>query len=100
MEIIAELEPDRRGLYSGVAGYFAYSGNMDQALALRTMCMRDGRVIMQAGGGIVHDSRADYEYQETINKMAAAMRAVELAEEIELDERLRRNVDLEVEAQP
>lgn len=93
MEIIAELEPDKRGLYSGVVGYFAYSGNMDQALALRTMAMRDGRVIMQAGGGIVHDSRADYEYQETINKMAAAMRAVELAEEIELQERLRNNVD-------
>ncbi|CAN5619377.1 anthranilate synthase component I [soil metagenome] len=93
MEIIAELEPDRRGLYSGVVGYFAYSGNMDQALALRTMAMRDGRVIMQAGGGIVHDSRADYEYQETINKMAAAMRAVELAEEIEFQERLSRNVD-------
>jgi anthranilate synthase component I len=89
MEIIAELEPDRRGLYSGVVGYFAYSGNMDQALALRTVAMRDGRVIMQAGGGIVYDSKADYEYQETINKMAAAMRAVELAEDIELQERMR-----------
>jgi anthranilate synthase component 1 len=93
MEIIAELEPDRRGLYSGVVGYFAYTGNMDQALALRTMAMRNGRVIMQAGGGIVYDSRADYEYQETINKMAAAMRAVELAEDIELDERVRRSVE-------
>ncbi len=97
MEIIAELERDRRGLYSGVAGYFAYTGNMDQALALRTMCMRNGRVIMQAGGGIVHDSRADYEYQETINKMAAAMRAVELAEEIELDERLRQQAGIKSE---
>ncbi|MFW6075527.1 MAG: anthranilate synthase component I [Chloroflexota bacterium] len=87
MEIIAELEPDKRGVYSGVVGYFAYSGNMDQALALRTMVMRGNRVIMQAGGGIVHDSRADYEYQETINKMAAAMRAVELAEDIEREER-------------
>ena len=99
MEIIAELEPDRRGLYSGVVGYFAYSGNMDQALALRTMAMRDGRVIMQAGGGIVHDSRADYEYQETINKMAAAMRAVELAEEIEIQKRLRPGADNEAETQ-
>src|SRR5690606_32573191 len=99
MEIIAELEPDRRGLYSGVVGYFAYSGNMDQALALRTMAMRGGRVIMQAGGGIVHDSRADYEYQETINKMAAAMRAIELAEEIELEERLRRNAGLDAEVE-
>ena len=99
MEIIAELEPDRRGLYAGVVGYFAYSGNMDQALALRTMAMRDGRVIMQAGGGIVHDSRADYEYQETINKMAAAMRAVELAEEIEIQERLRPGADNGLEPQ-
>ena len=99
MEIIAELEPDRRGLYSGVVGYFAYSGNMDQALALRTMAMRDGRVIMQAGGGIVHDSRADYEYQETINKMAAAMRAIELAEDIELQERMKLGSDMEQEVQ-
>lgn len=96
MEIIAELEPDRRGVYSGVVGYFAYSGNTDQALALRTMVMREGRVMMQAGGGIVYDSKADYEYQETINKMAAAMKALELAEEIELDERARRNVATEV----
>lgn len=97
MEIIAELEPDRRGLYSGVVGYFAFSGNMDQALALRTMAIRDGRVIMQAGGGIVHDSRADYEFQETINKMAAAMRAIELAEDIELQERMRRSADEKAE---
>jgi anthranilate synthase component 1 len=96
MEIIAELEPDRRGVYSGVVGYFAYSGNTDQALALRTMIMREGRVMMQAGGGIVYDSQADYEYQETINKMAAAMKAIEIAEEIELDERARRSVATEV----
>lgn len=89
MEIIAELEPDRRGVYSGVVGYFAYSGNMDQALALRTMVMRGDTVIMQAGGGIVHDSQAEAEYQESINKMAAAMRAIEIAEQIERDERNR-----------
>jgi anthranilate synthase component 1 len=83
MEIIAELESDRRGFYSGCVGYLAYSGNMDMALALRTVAVRDGTVIMQAGGGIVYDSTADFEYQETLNKMGAAMRALEVAEEIE-----------------
>jgi anthranilate synthase component 1 len=87
MEIIAELEPDQRGLYSGVAGYIAYDGNMDQALALRTMVMRGSRVIMQAGAGIVYDSKPDVEYQETINKMNAGIRAVELAEQIEREAR-------------
>ncbi len=89
MEIIAELEPDRRGLYSGVVGYFAYTGNMDQALALRTVVMRGSTATMQAGGGIVNDSNADYEYRETINKMTAAMRAIDYAEEIEAEERAR-----------
>ncbi|MEX1157739.1 MAG: anthranilate synthase component I [Thermomicrobiales bacterium] len=83
MEIIAELESDRRGFYAGCVGYLAYSGNMDMALALRTVAVRDGTVIMQAGGGIVHDSTADFEYQETLNKMGAAMRALEVAEELE-----------------
>jgi anthranilate synthase component I len=83
MEIVGELESDRRGFYSGCVGYLAYSGNMDMALALRTVAVRDGTVIMQAGGGIVHDSTADFEYQETLNKMGAAMRALEVAEEIE-----------------
>lgn len=87
MQIIAELEPDRRGFYSGCVGYVAYSGNMDMALSLRTVAVRNGRVYMQAGGGVVHDSTADFEYQETLNKMAAAMRSIELAEEIERDER-------------
>ena len=61
----------------------AYSGNMDMALALRTVAIRDGTVIMQAGGGIVYDSTADFEYQETLNKMGAGLRAIEVAEEIE-----------------
>ncbi|HYI14594.1 MAG TPA: chorismate-binding protein, partial [Thermomicrobiales bacterium] len=87
MEIIAELESDRRGFYSGCVGYLAYSGNMDMALSLRTVAVRDGTVIMQAGGGIVYDSTADFEYQETLNKMGAAMRALEVAEEIEAGNR-------------
>ncbi len=91
MEIIAELEPDKRGYYSGCVGYVAYTGNMDMALSLRTVAMRDGTVIMQAGGGIVYDSTADFEFQETLNKMGAAMKALELAEEIERDERAKRH---------
>jgi anthranilate synthase component 1 len=87
MEIIAELEQDRRGFYAGCFGYLAYSGNMDMALSLRTVAMRGGTVYMQAGGGIVFDSQVDFEYQETLNKMGAAMRGLELAEQIEMDER-------------
>jgi len=89
MEIIAELERDQRGFYSGCVGYVAYSGNMDMALALRTVAFRDGTVIMQAGGGIVYDSTADFEYQETLNKMGAGLRAIEVAEQIERDARGR-----------
>lgn len=92
MEIIAELEPDRRGFYSGCVGYVAYSGNMDMALTLRTVAVRNGRVYMQAGGGIVYDSTADFEFQETLNKMGAAMKAIELAEDIERDEREQRQL--------
>ena len=90
MEIIAELERDRRGLYAGCVGYLAYSGNMDMALALRTAAVRDGLVVMQAGGGIVADSTADFEYQETLNKMGGALRALQVAEELEAEERLNR----------
>jgi anthranilate synthase component I len=90
MEIIAELERDRRGFYAGCVGYVAYSGNMDMALTLRTMAMRQGTAYMQAGGGIVYDSTPDFEYQETLNKMGAAMRALEVAEQLEMDERIAR----------
>jgi anthranilate synthase component 1 len=87
MEIIAELEPDRRGFYAGCSGYLAYSGNMDMALSLRTVAVRDGTVIMQAGGGIVFDSTADFEYQETLNKLGAPLRALEVAEQLEAEAR-------------
>ncbi|MDA1281311.1 MAG: anthranilate synthase component I [Chloroflexi bacterium] len=81
MELIAELEPDRRGGYAGAAGYFSYDGNMDTAISLRTIVFKDGVAHVQAGGGVVADSTADGEYQETINKMAAMMRAIDHAEE-------------------
>jgi anthranilate synthase component 1 len=91
LEIIAELEPDLRGFYAGCVGYLAYSGNMDMALALRTVAVRDGTVIMQAGGGIVADSTADFEFQETLNKMGAGLRALDVAEQLERDERAQRS---------
>ena len=81
MELIAELEPDRRGGYAGAAGYFSYDGNMDTAISLRTIVFKDGVAHVQAGGGIVADSTPEGEYQETINKMAAMMRAIDHAEE-------------------
>ncbi len=81
MELIAELEPDRRGGYAGAAGYFSYDGNMDTAISLRTIVFKDGVAHIQAGGGVVADSTPEGEYQETVNKMAAMMRAIDHAEE-------------------
>ena len=81
MEIIAELEPDKRGPYGGAAGYFTYSGNMDTAILLRTMVLKDGVAYVQAGGGIVADSMPEEEYQETVAKAKALMRAIDQAEE-------------------
>jgi anthranilate synthase component 1 len=76
MEIIAELEPVKRGPYAGAVGYFSLSGDMDTAIALRTMVMKDGVAHIQAGGGIVFDSVAGSEYEETINKASSAMKAL------------------------
>ena len=80
MEIIAELEPDKRGPYAGATGYFTFSGNMDTAILLRTMLVKDGVAYVQAGGGIVADSTPDAEYQETVQKARALMRAIDNAE--------------------
>jgi anthranilate synthase component I len=80
MEIIDELEPTRRGPYAGSIGYIDFSGNMDTCIAIRTMIMKNGKAYVQAGGGIVYDSKPDYEYRETVNKAKALFRAVELAE--------------------
>ncbi len=81
MEIIAELEPDKRGPYGGAAGYFTFSGDMDTAIMLRTMVVKDGVAYVQAGGGIVADSDAGEEYEETVAKARALMRAIDQAEE-------------------
>jgi len=77
MEIIDELEPEKRGVYGGGVGYFAANGDMDFCIALRTSIVKDGRLYIQAGGGVVFDSDPDAEYQETVNKSKALMRAAE-----------------------
>jgi anthranilate synthase component 1 len=79
MEIIEELEPVRRGVYAGAVGYIDYRGNMDMAIAIRTLVARDGRVYIGAGAGIVADSDPEFEYQETLRKASALVRALELA---------------------
>ena len=80
MEIIAELEQDRRGPYGGAVGYFGFGGNMETAITIRTIVYQDGRASVQAGGGIVYDSRPDAEYRETVNKAMALFQALDLAE--------------------
>lgn len=80
MEIIDELEPVRRGIYGGAVGYVSFSGNMDLAIAIRTLVIKDGNVHLQAGAGIVADSDPASEWQETVNKAMAVRRAIEIAE--------------------
>jgi anthranilate synthase component 1 len=80
MEIIAELEPEKRGPYAGAAGYFSFSGNMDMAIAIRTMIVSQGVAYVQAGCGIVYDSIPEREYQETMNKAQALLKAIDQAE--------------------
>ena len=82
MEIIAELEPDKRGPYAGAVGYFDLAGNMDTAIDIRTLVIKDGIAHAQAGGGIVYDSTPDFEYRETLHKASALMRAIDDAEEV------------------
>ncbi len=77
MEIIEELEPDRRGIYGGCAGYFGFNGNMDMAITIRSAVLQKGKVMVQAGAGIVADSDPESEYQECCNKAKAMMEAVE-----------------------
>jgi anthranilate synthase component 1 len=79
MEIIEELESERRGFYGGAAGYFSADGNMDTCIALRTSLIKDGRMYIQAGGGVVADSDPEAEFQESWNKAKALIRAAEEA---------------------
>ena len=80
MQIIDELEPVRREIYGGAVGYFSFSGNMDLAITIRTLVIKNGMVHLQAGGGVVADSDPAAEWQETVNKAMAARRAIEIAE--------------------
>ena len=77
MEIIDELEPEKRGVYGGGVGYFAANGEMDFCIALRTAVLKDEKLYIQAGGGVVYDSDPEAEYQETVNKSRALRRAAE-----------------------
>jgi anthranilate synthase component 1 len=79
MEIIDELEPERRGIYGGCIGYFGADGDMDTCIALRTAVIKDETLYIQAGGGVVADSDPEFEYQESINKARALVRAAEEA---------------------
>jgi len=80
MEIIRELEPDARGVYAGAILYMDYAQNLDSCIAIRTIVMRDGRAYVQAGAGLVADSVPEREYEETVNKARALLRAIEMAE--------------------
>jgi anthranilate synthase component 1 len=80
MEIIAELEGERRGSYAGAVGYFSFSGNMDTAIAIRTMVVKDGIAYLQAGGGVVYDSNPELERLESLQKAGALLRAIEEAD--------------------
>jgi anthranilate synthase component 1 len=86
MQIISELERDRRGPYSGAVGYIGYDGNMDTAIAIRTIVVRHGVASVQAGAGIVADSVPACEYMETRHKASALLSAITLAERIEREQ--------------
>jgi anthranilate synthase component 1 len=81
MEIIAELEPSRRGIYAGAVGYLDFAGNLDFCITIRTLVIAGRRAMVQAGAGIVADSNPSAEFQETQDKARALIRALELAEE-------------------
>ena len=79
MQIIDELEPHKRGSYGGAIGYLGFTGDLDTAIHIRTVVVKDGMVHVQAGGGTVADAKPDYEYEESVNKARAVFAAVELA---------------------
>ena len=79
MQIIDELESTKRGGYGGAIGYLSYTGDLDTAIHIRTVVVKDGVAHVQAGGGTVADAKPEYEYEESVNKSKAVLRAVELA---------------------
>ncbi len=83
MEIIDELEPTKRGIYGGALGYIDFSGNLDTCIVIRTLVMKDGEVVVQAGGGIVADSDPEKEYMESRNKAKALFSAIKMANKLQ-----------------
>ena len=81
MEIIRELEPDDRGVYAGAVLYMDYADNLDSCIAIRTIVLRKGEALVQAGAGVVADSVPEREYDETVHKAQALLRAIEMAED-------------------
>ena len=81
MEIIDEFEPVKRGVYGGAMGYLSWNGNMDMAIAIRTAVIKDKKLYVEAGAGIVADSVPRLEWKETMSKARALFQAVKLAEE-------------------
>src|SRR6202165_3894343 len=82
MEVISELEPDQRGVYAGALGYVSFGGNLDMAITLRTVVVAEGVAYVQAGAGVVADSRPEREFEETLEKAGAMFKAIEMAEEM------------------
>ncbi|RME12135.1 MAG: anthranilate synthase component I, partial [Aquificota bacterium] len=82
MQIIEELEKERRGIYAGAVGYISFEGNMDMAIAIRTALLLEDELFLQAGAGIVADSDPEKEWWETVNKAKALMKAVAMAESV------------------
>jgi anthranilate synthase component I len=82
MEIIADLEPEQRGVYAGALGYVSFGGNLDMAITLRTVVVAEGVAYVQAGAGVVADSRPEREFEETLEKAGAMFKAVEMAEQM------------------
>jgi len=80
MQIISELEQTARGPYAGCVGYFSFNGNLDTCITIRTALLKDGKAYVQAGGGWVSDSTPEGEFQETVNKSKAMLKAVAMAE--------------------
>jgi len=87
MEIIEEIEPVRRGPYAGAVGYFGFDGNMDTCIAIRTVYIKDERIYLQVGAGIVSDSEPNFEFDETINKAKGMLRAIQVARDTSVVEK-------------
>jgi para-aminobenzoate synthetase component 1 len=85
MEIIDELEPTRRSVYTGSIGYLGFTGGMDLNIVIRTILVKNGKAYFQVGGGIVYDSEPEAEYQETLDKGKALVQALKLSQQVAVE---------------